>query len=227
MSLQIYVVSAATMFMCRPEVLQEMWFLLMSMTCETAKGQVNALRLGCHLKSCCGSWVWLSYEAILIWVKFTVTRDKGDVRNRAVPDGYFWVHGPTALMSMLISIAHVMTKNLILSSKISMFLNHFWSSFMLGPILSLCIITCFMLCLASVCFHAICMCLTLSPPPKKKTWKFSWPGLQHETKLIYMGCADSEGLVCVCSSTAFRSHVFLSANSITLVDTHYLCSWCF
>lgn len=130
------------------------------MTCDTAKGQVDALRLGCYLKS----WVLLTYGAILIWVNFTVTRDKGDVRNRAVPDGYFWVHGPTALMSMLISIAHVMTKNLILSSKISMFLNHFWSSFMLGPILSLCVITCFMLCLASVCFHAIYMCLMLFPP---------------------------------------------------------------
>ena len=112
MSLQIYVVSAATMFMCRPEVLQEMWFLLMSMTCETAKGQVNALRLGCHLKSCCGSWVWLSYEAILIWVKFTVTRDKADVRIHAFPDGCVWVPGPTASVSKMISIAHVRTENL-------------------------------------------------------------------------------------------------------------------
>ena len=107
-SLQLYVVSASTMFMCRPEVLQWIWFVLMFMTCDTTKGQVDALRLGCYLKS----WVLLTYGAILIWVNFTITRDKGDVRNRAVPDGYFWVHGPTALMSMLISIAHVRTENL-------------------------------------------------------------------------------------------------------------------
>ena len=149
MPLQIYVVSDTTICMGRPEGLQPMRSVLMSMTCNTAN-QVDALRLGCYLKSCCGPWVLLSYGAILIWVNFTVTSNKGDVRIHDTHDGCVWVYSSTASVSMMIP------------------------------------------------WHMLWL----------KAWGFSWSGLQPETMLMYVGCADSEGLVHFCSPTAFRPHIF-------------------
>ena len=92
--------------MSRPEVLHLLRSVLMPVTCDTAKGQVDAPWLGCYLKSCCIPWVRLSLGTILIWVKFIDKRCKEDVRIHAAPNGCL-VHGLTTSVSMLISMAHV------------------------------------------------------------------------------------------------------------------------
>lgn len=52
-------------------------------------------------------------------------------------------------------------------------------------------------------------------------WTVAW------NHVLYMGSADSEGLVCVSGPAAFRNQGFVSANTINHIAPHFLCSWCF